>query len=111
MDFQTKIRIIENARLAYPSFEREFREYTSSGNSFNGAYNFFSLEDVDRHKQQSERELELASWHTLHGGSKDSSPVILAADSIKSQLEDVNDTVSKPAGDKRLPEHKTVKRR
>jgi hypothetical protein len=106
MDFQTKIRIIENARLMYHTFEQEFREYTSSGNSFNGAYNFFSVEDVNRHKEKSEKEKELLSWSTLHGGSKDSSPVILSDDSIKVELENINDTISKPTGNKGLSKHK-----
>jgi hypothetical protein len=108
MDFQHKIQLIEDARAKYITFEEVFREYTSSGNSFNGAYNFFSIEDIEIHKSLSERELELRSWQTLHGGSKDSSPVILSKDSVKPHLEKLNDSINKPTGNKRLPKHKTV---
>jgi hypothetical protein len=107
MDFPTKIRLIDDARAKYCTFEQAFREYTASGNSFNGAYNFFSIEDVEKHKSLSERELELKSWQTLHGGSKDSSPVILATDSVKANLEKLNDSISKPTGNKGLSKHKT----
>jgi hypothetical protein len=107
MDFQTKIALIEDARLKYRTFEDEFREYLGYGNSFNGAYNHFSVADVEKHKQLSQKEAELEAWKTLHGGAKDSSPVKLAADSIKQKLEILDDSVNKPAGDKRLLKHKT----
>jgi hypothetical protein len=106
MDFQTKIELIEKARLKYRTFDHEFREYLGSGNSFNGAYNHFSLEDVEKHKILSEKDLELEAWSTLHGGSKDSSPVKLAAGSVKEKLEKLDDSVNKPAGNKGLPKHK-----
>jgi hypothetical protein len=106
MDFQTKIELIEDARLKYQTFEDEFRDYLSAGHSFNGAYNFFSVEDVEKHKKLSETKLELDAWSTLHGGSKDSSPVRLASESVKEKLERLDDSVNKPSGNKGLPKHK-----
>lgn len=108
MDFQTKIALIEEARIKYRTFEEEFREYLGLGNSFNGAYNHFSIEDVEKHKQLSEKDLELEAWSTLHGGAKDSSPVKLASDSVKDKLEKLNESVNKPTGNKGLPKHKGV---
>lgn len=107
MDFQMKIALIEDARLKYRTFEEEFREYLGAGNSFNGAYNYFSVEDVEKHKKLSEKDVELEAWNTLHGGSKDSSPVKLAANSVKEKLEKLDDSVNKPVGNKGLPKHKT----
>lgn len=106
MDFQTKIELIEEARVKYSTFEEEFREYLGAGHSFNGAYNYFSVEDIEKHKQLSEKAAELQAWSTLHGGSKDSSPVKLAADSVKEKLEKLDDSVNKPVGNKGLPKHK-----
>lgn len=106
MDFQTKIELIEEARTKYSTFEEEFREYLGAGHSFNGAYNYFSVEDIEKHKHLSEKAAELQAWSTLHGGSKDSSPVKLAADSVKEKLEKLDDSVNKPVGNKGLPKHK-----
>lgn len=106
MDFHTKTEIIEQARLKYQTFEDEFRLYIASGNSFNGAYNFFSAEDVEKHKKLSEKKIELDAWSTLHGGAKDSSPVKLSESSIEKKLETLNDTVSNTGGNKGLPKHK-----
>jgi hypothetical protein len=107
MDFQTKIELIEEARTKYRTFDQEFKEYLSAGHSFNGAYNYFSIDDIEKHKKLSEKDLELEAWSTLHGGSKDSSPVKLASDSVKDKLEKLNESVNKPAGNKGLPKHKT----
>jgi hypothetical protein len=106
MDFEIKIQLIEDARSKYRTFEDAFRQYTSSGNSFNGAYNFFSIQDIEDHKTLSEKTIELKAWDTLHGGSKDSSPVILASKSVQTKLEKLDESVNKPAGDKGLPKHK-----
>lgn len=107
MDFQTKVALIEEARIKYSTFEEEFREYLGAGHSFNGAYNYFSVEDVEKHKLLSEKATELEAWKTLHGGSKDSSPVKLAAASVKDKLEKLDESVNKPVGNKGLPKHKT----
>lgn len=106
MDFHTKIELIEDARTKYRTFEEEFREYLGAGHSFNGAYNHFSIEDVEKHKQLSEKAAELEAWSTLHGGVKDSSPVKLASSSVKEKLEKLDESVNKPAGNKGLPKHK-----
>ncbi len=106
MDFQTKIELIEDARVKYKTFEEEFKEYLSAGHSFNGAYNYFSVEDVEKHKKLSEKSTELEAWSTLHGGAKDSSPVKLEADSVKQKLEKLDESVNKPVGNKGLPKHK-----
>lgn len=106
MDFHTKVQLIDDARLKYQTFEDEFRLYIASGNSFNGAYNFFSVEDVEKHKKLSEKKIELDAWSTKHGEAKDSSPVKLSEGSVKSKLETLNDTVGNPVGNKGLPKHK-----
>jgi hypothetical protein len=46
VSFNEKIEIIEAARKQYPEFNKKFLEYLEVGNSFNGAYNYFSLEDI-----------------------------------------------------------------
>lgn len=46
MSFNEKIEIIEAARKQYQEFNKKFLEYLEVGNSFNGAYNYFSLEDI-----------------------------------------------------------------
>ena len=106
MDFEIKIQLIEDARSKYRTFEDAFRQYTSSGNSFYGAYNFFSIQDIEDHKKLSEKTIELEAWNTLHGGSKDSSPVILASNSVQAKLEKLDESVNKPVGNKGLPKHK-----
>lgn len=52
MDFDTKIALIDEARLLYPSFEKEFNDYIGYGHSMNGAYNYFSIEHINKHKPQ-----------------------------------------------------------
>lgn len=94
IDFTTKIRLIEEARIAYPTFEREFREYLGTGNSFNGAYNFFSLEDINYHKSISVKVAELEAWNTLHGSRKDCSPIILSEHNILKELETIDDSIN-----------------
>jgi hypothetical protein len=54
MDFQTKQMFIDMARKQYTTFDNEFREYLADGNSFSGAYNHFTLEDIEIHKKKSE---------------------------------------------------------
>ena len=46
MSFNEKIEALEAARKQYPEFNKKFLEYLEIGNSFNGAYNHFSLEDI-----------------------------------------------------------------
>lgn len=94
MDFSSKIELIENARINYITFENAFREYTSSGNSINGAYNFFSIEDIEYHKELTIKTIELEAWKTLHGGYKDSSPVLLSEHSIIAKLEKLDESIS-----------------
>ena len=106
MDFEIKIQLIEDARSKYRTFEDAFRQYTSSGNSFNGAYNFFSIQDIEDHKKLSEKTIELEAWDTLHGGSKDSSTVVSASNSVQAKLENLDESVNKPTGNKGLPKHK-----
>jgi hypothetical protein len=50
MDFQQKIEAIEKARIDYPAFNEVFLEYLGLGNSFNGAYNHFSLKDIAKYE-------------------------------------------------------------
>jgi hypothetical protein len=50
MDFNEKIKLIEQARKDYPEFELEFTEYLGLGNSFNGAYNHFGIADIEKYK-------------------------------------------------------------
>jgi hypothetical protein len=91
MDFREKIAAIELARFNYVTFDQEFKEYIASGNSFVGAYNFFTLEDLDKHKNLSEQYLEIQAWSTKHASYVDSSPVRLKQHSIVSKLEKLND--------------------
>lgn len=94
MTFQEKIAAIESARSKYVTFEQEFREYIASGNSFVGAYNFFSLEDIDKHRELSERYIEMQAWETRHASYLDSSPIRLREHSIISKLEKLNDELN-----------------
>jgi len=50
MSFSDKIAKIEQARILYPEFNSAFIEYLGLGNSFNGAYNHFSLEDLKQYE-------------------------------------------------------------
>lgn len=95
VSFDTKIKLIDEARRQYITFDTEFKTYIASGNSFNGAYNYFSLDDIEKHKQLSIKHVELEAWHTLHGGYKDSSPVKLSEHTIVSKLEELHDSISK----------------
>lgn len=99
MDFYYKCRLIENARYDYETFEQVFREYLASGKSLNGAYNHFTLEDIEEHRKLSELKKELDAWHTLHGGYKDCSPVRLTRHSISQKLEKLNYELCKPSRD------------
>lgn len=95
ISFETKIRLIDEARNSYITFDEEFKSYIASGNSFNGAYNYFSVEDIEKHRELSLRKKELEAWYTLHGSIKNSSPVPLINHSIISKLEELNDSISK----------------
>jgi len=97
LTFQEKIAIIEEARYKYVTFEQEFRKYTASGNSFNGAYNFFTIEEVKKHKELSEQYMQIQAWSTKHASFVDSSPIRLTKHSIVSKLEKLNDELSKPS--------------
>jgi NAD+--asparagine ADP-ribosyltransferase len=46
VSFNEKIEALEVARKQYPEFNKKFLEYLEIGNSFNGAYNHFSLDDI-----------------------------------------------------------------
>lgn len=94
MTFQEKIVAIEAARYKYVTFEQEFREYTASGNSFVAAYNFFSIEDINKHKELSERYLQIQAWNTKHATYIDSSPIRLTKHSIVAKLEKLNDDLN-----------------
>lgn len=94
MDFQTKIMLIEMARLQYITFDMEFREYTSTGNSFSGAYNFFSLEDIEAHKEKSERYKQIEAWNIKHASFRDASPIRLTTHSIVKNLEKLDGELS-----------------
>lgn len=97
MDFNTKCYEIERARYKYITFEAVFREYLASGASFNGAYNYFTIEDIEKHKKLSELQVQLDAWATKHGGFKDCSPIRLHAYSISEKLEKLHDELSKPS--------------
>lgn len=97
MNFQQKCRLIEIARHDYITFENEFREYLASGRSLNGAYNHFTIEDIEKHKKLSELHVELEAWATKHGSFRDSSPVRLVAHSISEKLEKLDYELSKPS--------------
>lgn len=99
MDFQTKVMLIELARKQYVTFEMEFREYTASGNSFNGAYNYFSLDDIERHRIESEKYVQIQAWETRHASLKDSSPIRLTTHSIVKNLEKLDGELSNAARD------------
>jgi hypothetical protein len=49
MEFSEKIELIEKARADYPEFDEEFKEYLGRGFGTNGAYNHFTLEDIEKH--------------------------------------------------------------
>jgi hypothetical protein len=94
LTFQEKVAAIEVARYKYITFEQEFREYTASGNSFVAAYNFFTIEDVNKHKELSEQYLQIQAWNTKHASYVDSSPVRLTKHSIVAKLEKLNDELN-----------------
>lgn len=50
MDFQQKVEAIEKARKELPEFDQEFKDYLGLGHSFNGAYNHFSLADIEKYR-------------------------------------------------------------
>jgi hypothetical protein len=50
MNFNEKITAIEEARKLHPEFNTEFQEYLGLGNSFNGAYHYFTLEDIKKYE-------------------------------------------------------------
>lgn len=89
MDFETKVALIDAARLAYPSFEKEFNDYIGYGHSMNGAYNYFSIEHIDKHKPKQ----ILASAKT-------------DIDSKKVKDEQINVPTNNTTGNKKLPERK-----
>ena len=95
LDFLTKVMLIEIARKQYITFENEFRSYLAAGNSFNGAYNHFTLEDIEIHKQKSELYVQLEAWNIRHASYRDASPIRLTTHSIVSKLEELDGQLSK----------------
>jgi hypothetical protein len=99
MDFQTKVMLLEVARKQYITFDLAFRDYTASGNSFNGAYNFFTLEDIEKHKIESEKYIQIQAWKIKHASSRDSSPIRLTSHSIVKKLEELDGQLSQSIRD------------
>lgn len=106
MDFQHKIQLIEDARTKYDMFDSDFKEYLAMGHSLNGAYNYFTVEDIAKHAANATIVAELNSWQVAPGSAVSASPKPLSEHSVKTKLETLNDSVDKPAGNKRLPKHK-----
>ena len=50
MSFNEKIIAIEEARKLYPEFDQKFTDYLGLGNSFNGAYNHFTIDDIKKYE-------------------------------------------------------------
>jgi hypothetical protein len=50
MTFEDKVKHIDKARKEYPSFNDEFMAYLGLGHSFNGAYNYFTVEHINAYK-------------------------------------------------------------
>jgi hypothetical protein len=50
MSFNQKIIAIEEARKLYPEFDQKFTDYLGLGNSFNGAYNHFTIDDIKKYE-------------------------------------------------------------
>jgi hypothetical protein len=94
MDFQAKMMLIEIARRQYITFENEFREYLAAGNSFNGAYNHFTLADIEAHKEKSDLYNQLLAWEIKHASTRDSSPIRLTTHSIVKNLEKLDGELS-----------------
>lgn len=51
MNFSEKIAAIEEARKLHPEFDKEFTDYLGLGHSFNGAYNHFTIEDINKYNK------------------------------------------------------------
>jgi hypothetical protein len=94
MDFQTKQMLIEIARKQYTTFDNEFREYLADGNSFSGAYNHFTLEDIEIHKKKSEIYNQIEAWNIKHASFRDASPIRLTTHSIVKNLEKLDGELS-----------------
>ena len=97
MTFDEKIEYIENARILYSSFDEEFKEFLATGQSPNGAYNHFSIEDIEKHKIINNSLQEQKLWHVTHGSIVRASPVKLKEHSIITTLENLNESISNPS--------------
>jgi hypothetical protein len=94
MTFKEKCDLIDEARRLYVTFEQEFKEFLAYGNSTNGAYNHFSIEDIKKHEKASKLQTELEHWKIKHGSIRDVSPIPLSNHSILLDLEKINDELS-----------------
>lgn len=106
MNFNEKVQLIEEARK-WPIFDTIFREYLAAGNSFNGAYNHFSIEDVNKYIELGKKEEEKKAWGDEKGVTKEFSPSPLPSSVQK--LEKLGDSISNSTGNKTVPINKTRK--
>ena len=97
MTFNEKVILIENARLLYPAFDVEFKEFLATGQSPNGAYNHFSIEDIERYKLIDANLREQEFWKVKHGSVVRASPVRLEKHSIIPILENLYESLSNPS--------------
>jgi hypothetical protein len=51
MTFEEKVVLVDAARIKHPAFDQEFIEYLGLGHSFNGAYNYFTVEHVNKYNK------------------------------------------------------------
>lgn len=94
MTLDEKTKMVEEARLLYPTFDAEFKEFLAVGNSPNGAYNYFTAELIEKHKLLSVREKEKDAWNTKHGSLVPASPVKLSEYSVLDKLEKLYESIS-----------------
>ena len=99
MTFDEKIELIESSRLLYRTLDEEFREYLATGQSTNGAYNYFTLEMIEAHKELSIKMKEQEMWNVKHGSIVEASPVLLSKHSIIFELENLYESISISTGD------------
>ena len=88
MNFEEKVKLIDWARVHLETFKQEFNEYLAFGHSLNGAYNYFTIEDVEKHKKLDSTKKEVENWTSEPGTVKDKSPAPLKTS--KPALEKLN---------------------
>ena len=93
-EYNERVRLIEDARKKFVTFDIAIQEYLAFGNSWNMAYTYFTDKDIEKHKESSIKLKEQRDWDIATGKARNSSPVALSQ-TIQKELDKIEEDTNK----------------